>query len=333
MENGTAIESGGIEISLDQNLELRNNTIQTLNAPANERGDGEAITSQNSNIPDVLDAGQATGVGPTSVTDAQALWGPITLSRLPKYPEMIAILTGTAAGQWRKIESINIKTKTVTVDRPWNPDPEVGSRYSIFVWTLSKANIEHNTLIDNPNGIVIWNGCYQCTFQHNTLVNSRGIILRAADETNFASKYPEVRRLHDLVLSSAILDNVVSNTSGLRPAYIALDVEAFAPDSYRGLGMMDIELANNAIHLNPADPDKNYDPRHNQISQEGFFPCFLFGPAAVRDPSSTIFQNIHFSGNSQTMAVHYSQNFLRYTTQACTTAPPNPGAPKTEIVQ
>ena len=52
LEQGTAIESGGVEISFGQNLQVLDNTIQTLNAPPGESGDGEAIMSQQSTTPE-----------------------------------------------------------------------------------------------------------------------------------------------------------------------------------------------------------------------------------------------------------------------------------------
>jgi parallel beta-helix repeat protein len=322
MEEGTAIESGGVELSFGQNLQVLGNTIQTLNALPSESGDGEAIMSQQSTIPDVLDAGSATAIASTTLTDANALWGPVTESRLAQYPEVVAILTGSGTGEWRTIQGVNTTTKTLTLNQPWSPVPEVGSLYSIFAWTLMDANIQHNTLIDNPNGIVIWDGCYDCTVQNNTLTNSRGIILRTADTSLDPSLYPEGRREHEVAIQDRILYNIVSNTSGLRPAYIALDVEAFEKDNYRGMGLFNIQVEGNTIQPYAANPDQTYGPI--EISQEGFFPCFFFGPALVKAPSNTVFQDIYFWTNSQSVPVTYGSYFSQFATHACATpsAPP-----------
>jgi parallel beta-helix repeat protein len=315
MQNGTAIESGGVELSFGQNVQVLNNTIQTLNAPADERNDGEAIMSQNSNTPDMLDAGSTTAVTSTTLTDTNALWGPVSVSRVARYPQVIAILTGSATGQWRTIQAINTNTKTLTLTQPWNPVPEVGSWYSIFVWTLNSATIQGNTLIDNPNGIVLWDGCYNCTVQNNVLTNSRGIMLRAADETPSQSAYPESRRSHYVAISSQILSNTVSNTSALRPAFIVLDAEAFATDSYKGMGMMNIQIGGNTVNPYLANPSQVY--AQNEITQDGYFPCFLFGPAAVKDPITTVFQNVNFWNNSESAPVIYTPSFIQFATQAC----------------
>ena len=322
MDNRTAIESGGVELSLDQNIQVLNNIIETLNAPADEHGDGEAMTAQNSVTQDVLDAGSTTAITPTTLSDSNALWGPITTSRIARYPHVVAIFAGSGTGQWRKIQNIDASTKTITVSPPWNPLPAIGSLYSIFVWTLMDANIQGNMLINNPNGIVLWDGCNNCTVQDNALTNSRGIILRTVDKSPNSSLYPEGRRWHELALNSKILNNVVSTSSGLRPAFIALDAEAFAADSYRGMGMMNVQVGGNTIKPYPANPSQIYD--RNQISQEGFFPCFLFGPAPLKDPVTTVFQNIHFWNNSQGAVVSYTRGFLPYTTKECVTvsAPP-----------
>jgi hypothetical protein len=44
---------------------------------------------------------------------------------------------------------------------------------------------------------------------------------------------PEARRVNELAPTSEILNSAVSISSGLRPAYIALNEEPFAADSYR----------------------------------------------------------------------------------------------------
>ena len=317
MDDKTAIESGGVELSIGQDIKVLNNTIQTLNAPAEERGDGEAITTQNSNIQDVLDAGRATKVTSNTLTDSDALWGDVTVPRLRRYPEVVAIFSGNATGEWRFIKDIDPQTKTLSVDHAWTPTPEVGSLYSILVWTLSDAIIQGNTLVDNPNGIVLWDGCHNCVVQNNTLINSRGIILRTVDQSPDSSLYPEGRREHQVALNNKISNNVLSNRTGLRPAFIALDAEAFSADSYRGMGMMNVQIDGNTIEPYAANPSQSYDPRHNQIPQEGFFPCILFGPAAAKDPITTVFRDIHFWNNTQRQSVTYAPGFLPYTTKAC----------------
>ena len=325
MQDGTAIESGGVELSFGQNIQALNNIIQTLNAPSDESNDGEAIMSQQSNIQDVLDAGSSTAITSTTLTDTNALWGPVTVSRLAQYPEVVAILTGSGTGELRTIQGINTSTKTLTLNQPWNPIPEVGSLYSIFAWTLMNATIQGNTLIDNPNGIVLYDGCYDCTVQNNTLTNSRGIILRTVDESLSQSLYPEGRRVHEVAINDKILNNTVSNTSGVRPAYIVLDTEAFAANSYSGMGMINIQVGGNTIKPYSASPDQTYGP--NEISQEGLFPCFLFGPAAVKAPATTVFQNIYFWNNLQSIPVTYGSYFSSYaTTRACVTASAPPAA-------
>ena len=321
MQNGTAIESGGVELSFGQGIFVAGNTIQTLNAPPDENGDGEAIMTQNSNTQDVLDAGSATDITSTTLTDTSALWGPVTESRLKLYPEVVAILTGSATGEWRTIQGINTPAKTITVNQPWSPVPEVGSLYTVFVWTLMNATIQGNTLIDNPNGIVIYDGCNNCTIQNNALTNSRGILLRTVDELVNRSTYPEGRRVHKIAINIKILKNTVSNTSGIRPGYIALDTEAFAPDNYRGLSMSNIQVSGNTVAPFGGNPNQTYK---GEISQEGILPCFLFGPAPVKDPVTTVFQNIYFWNNSDTVPVAFTAGFSPLATRACATPSPPP---------
>ena len=260
-DSGTAIESGGVEISFDSNVQVLNNTLQTLNSPAGEAGDGESILSQESTTPNILDAGSSTAITSSTLTDTNALWGPVTLSRLAQYPKtVVVILSGSATGEVRTIQSIAPSTKTLTVNSPWNPLPEVGSLYSIFSWTLMNASIQENTLIDNPNGIWLYDGCYSCTVENNTLTNSRGILLRVDDHLLNTSSYPEGRRIHEVAMNDQIANNTVSDTSGIRPALIALDSEAFAPNSYSGMGMLNIQVGGNIIKPYSAGPSLTLRP-------------------------------------------------------------------------
>jgi len=317
LQNNTAPESGGVELSLSQNVQFLNNTVETLNAPSNEVNDGEAIMSQNSTIPDALDAGTITAVTANTLTDTNATWGSYTAGAIATYPEIVVIYSGSAIGEWRTIQSVNPSTQTLTLTQPWSTTPPVGSSYALFVWTLSNATIEGNTLISNPNGIVLWDSCFNCTVQNNTLTNSRNIILRVVDQQ---TGYPESRRVHEVALNNAILNNTVSDTTGANPAQILLDAEAFASDSYTGMGMLNIQVGGNTINPNPSNLSETWAA---EASQEGIFPCFLFGPAPVKSPVTTVFQDINYWSNSLSAPVTYVSGFLPLTTQACVT----PSAP------
>ncbi len=155
-DDGNAIEGGGIELSFSSNVSVLKNIIQTLNASPDEAGDGEGIMTQQSNVPNILDAGSIGSSTSTTITDAKALWGVVTSTRLNQFPgEVVAILSGPATGQIRAIQSIDTAAKTIMFSQAWSPVPTTGDLYSIFGWTLSNAMIDGNTLIDNPNGIVI----------------------------------------------------------------------------------------------------------------------------------------------------------------------------------
>jgi parallel beta-helix repeat protein len=183
------------------------------------------------------------------------------------------------------------------------------------------ATIQGNTLIGNPNGIVIYDGCYGCTIKGNILNNSREIILRAVDESLDPSVFPEGRRLHEVAMNVSILNNTISNTAGTRPAYVALDVEAFQPASYSGMGMMNIQMGGNTINVYSANPSLSYaNPVQTEVTQEGFFPCFMYGPAKVKAPVTTVFQDIYFWNNTLSATVTYPPAFLPLTTQACVTS-------------
>jgi parallel beta-helix repeat protein len=322
MDNGTAPESGGIEVSFDSTIQILNNTIQTLNEPANEGGDGEAIMSQESTTGNLIDAGSSTATTATTITDTNALWGSNSVSRLAQFPSTVAVITsGAATGEVRTIQSINPTAKSFTVSQAWNPIPAAGSLYSIFNWTLSNATISGNTLLNDPNGIMIYDGCYNCTVANNTLTNSRGILVRTADYSPSISSYPESRRYHMVTINDTVTNNTVQDTSGQRNAYVALDHEAFAPDADHGMSAQNVEIEGNTVSPYSSNPNQQYPNGGTEIYQEGLFPCFEFGPAPIKDPLTTVFQNITYSNNVQTTPVTYLSSFLPYTTQSCVTVP------------
>lgn len=318
-----AIESGGMELTFSKTVQILNNSLTTLNAPADEVGDGEAIMSQNSNIADVLDLGTITASTTTTISDTGSLWGPVTAARILQYPVVAVIVSGSGVGQWRNVTALDIGTKTLTVGQPWTTVPEAGSLFSLLSWTLQNARIGGNTITNFPNGIVIYNGCQACNVSNNKLVDSRQIVLRVADTDPDLSAYPESRRIHDVMLNSAVTGNTVSNTAGIRPAYIVLDVEAFSATNYRGMGMMNIRFEDNTVNPYPPNPSLSYDLGLTEIPQEGIFPCFLFGPTPARDPLTTVFRNIRYQGNSLTAPVTYGAYFASYATSLACVTPSN----------
>jgi parallel beta-helix repeat protein len=321
MENGTAIESGGVELSFSQNVQVLNNTVETLNAPTNELGDGEAIMAQNSGT-GIQDQGAVTSITSTTLTDTSALWGSTTSSAVASGVVIVAMTSGAGVGEWRTVTGINTSTKTLTVSPAFSPVPSTGDLYSLTEWPIMNATIQGNTLTGNPNGIIIYDGCYNCTIESNTLTDSRDILLRV-DSVN--SSYGESRGVHEVAITNSILKNTVTNMSGIRPAFIALDTEAFASAGYSGMGEYDIQVGGNTINPYAQNPSLSYNNPPTEIPQDGIFPCFLYGPAPSQASGTTVFQNINFWADSESAPVTYIPGFLPFTNQACVTpsAPPN----------
>lgn len=323
MENLTAIESGGVELSFDNGVQFIDNTLQTSNAPSNEAADGEAVGGQLSNIQDIQDAGSVTAITSTTLTDAAAQWGPVTLGELAQYPgEVVAMLSGAATGQLNAIQSIDPTTKTITFTKAWSTVPSVGDLYSIFNWPMQNVVIQGNTFLNNPQGIIIFDGCYNCLIQKNTLTNSGGIKLRVVDQM---LGYPESRRQHEVTINDQILSNTIINTTGIRPAYIALNIEAFGKDgTYHGVGEYNVQIGGNSLTFFVADPNRNYNVGSTDLYHEGLFPCFMFkglGSKPNVDPLTAVFQKIYEWENSQSAPVSYDSYFSTYaTSRDCVTA-------------
>ncbi len=324
-----AIESGGIELSFGSQIQLLDNTFRSIHTPKEQGGDGEAIMTQHSNIQDFTDQGTISAVTATSLSDSSALWGPDTSTRLAAYTGHVVIITsGRAMGSWRYISNLNTSNKTITVDRPWDSIPEVGSLFVIRRWDAKDITLRGNTLIDNPIGITIYSGGVNCTIDRNTLYDSRSIQVRVGDNVRDGLSTwisPESRRAHDVALQIRVTNNTLWNTQGIRLTSVQNDVEAFAPNDYRGMGIYDMHVASNTLHLFPTEPDRKYIGYPHFNDQDAFYPCYQFGPALNQDPVTTTIQKLYFWNNTQDVSIPYDAHSQRDSTRVCitATAPPS----------
>lgn len=299
------VESGGLEFSYANHAQIINNTFTTANFLQSETGDGEIILTQQTNANAFNDAGVFTAVGTLTFTDSAATWNGSTVTKLATFSTNVVVTSGPAIGEVRTLASVNTGTKVMTLTQPWGVVPSVGDLYAIVVFPCQYCTIQGNILTGNPQGIQMFDGCYNCLIggttpsQANILTDSRQILIRTFDGAGTGDS----RRKHRILLKTSIIGNTVSNTLGVEPAYIALDDESFggAPP-YTGMSAFQIAIGNNIVSPWPTNPSATY-PTGNEISQEGFFPCFIFG-GANKSPISVL-QSVYFWNNTQTLPVTY----------------------------
>jgi len=85
--------------------------------------------------------------------------------------------------------------------------------------------------------------------------------------------------------------------------------------------MLNVQVGGNTVNPYALSPNQQFVA---EIQQEGVFPCFLFGPAPIKSPVTTVFQNINYWNNSLSANVKYVPDFMPYTTNLCIT----PSAPQ-----
>lgn len=309
-QNASAHESGGLELTLGNDVQVLKNAFTTANFPSAEVGDGESILAQLGGNAGIIlfDAGSVTGTTATTLTDSAALWSTTSLAHLANFPTstVVVITSGAAAGEIRTIASMNTGTKTLTLTQPWGPTPATGSLYATYVFPARDVVIQGNILTGNPNGIQIYDGCLNCLIggsspgQANTLTNSRQIMLRTFDGLGTG----ESRRHHEMMVNASVLNNTVINTLGVGPAYITLDLESFGADGYTAMNAFNVAIGDNIVSPLTSNPSATYSTGASEISQEGYFPCIINGSATLSNKAA--FQNVYFWNNTLTLLVSYS---------------------------
>lgn len=302
----TQDESGGLEISFSNQIQVLKNTLSTVNFPYPTTGnfpDGETILAQDgSGIGGFfIDAGSVTSTTSNTLTDSGASWGSGSVAKLANAPTstMIVIISGAQAGEVATISSMNTGTKTLTLTAPWAATPANGSLYMTVVWSLANAVIKDNILTNNPQGILAYSGCYNCLIQGNIITDSGQILLRTIDQLSSG----EVRRYHNVQLNTRVLNNTVMNTKGLTQANILIYTNSVGADGYTGYSDINVELGNNTVVPWSNNPSLVYPSANGVVTQEGLLPCFLFGTATL-SPTSVI-HNLSYHNNLQTLPVNY----------------------------
>ena len=136
---------------------------------------------------------------------------------------MIVIVSGAGAGQWRHI--IANAGNTFTVDTPFQVVPAVGDHFTISYPTFENALIRNNVMSNNPLGVDLYHGAMlNVSVVNNTLANNGGIEL-VGTQRNLVRLRAGLRRSNGSFSVSRNIEingNILTNTTGLFPAFIAV---------------------------------------------------------------------------------------------------------------
>jgi hypothetical protein len=251
-------ESGGFDMSCDQQLALINNTINKGGSGNfTENNDGETILTQGDGTPGKV-VSTVTGSTATTLTDSTQSWAAnfftdhsygTALSNLPNQGYYLAIVSGQGAGQIREI--VSNTGNTLTLDHPWTEQPGVGSYYTINYLEDHDVLVKNNNLSHNRQGIELFQVMLLgVDIVGNTLYDNGGIAFYAfATGTVDDPNYPTFNTIMD----SAVIGNSVTTDSS-NPylggdSYAQVSMSTLVPETGPGLGtaVYGWEVRNNSV--------------------------------------------------------------------------------------
>lgn len=236
-------ETGGLSLDYVKDVVVQGNSFDVTGKAIAVRNQGETILSQ-AGMSHQQTVGKVTSATATTLTDLKNEYQDFTDRVSTDWQYVIhptnyqvAIVSGKGTGQCRTI-IINTDT-SITVDRAWDIIPEPGSRYVVTQWSANQMLVLNNVLKDNNRGIWIYSGGKDIVIAGNKLINSEGIYIRA-DQRIMNSRF-------NLAWNINVTHNLVQNTNGIRPAYIAAWLAQVKSDKLFGTGVLGLELRRNTI--------------------------------------------------------------------------------------
>lgn len=297
--------SGGIAAAYSSYTIFRNNTIHTINQTPGSRLGTNAGESFLDEIHTQLfsQLGTVTSSTSTTITDTGKDWDTedrwptqanrisfgnpdcgganYTCNPLPSYihPDgtakpyqearirrpVIAITDGVGIGQVRHIVS-NTST-SITIDKPWDLQPQAGSKYKLTYFNTESQLIVGNDILSGGGaGIWLYSGGYDAIISDNTLTDAGSIAVYGNDQhggtsqkscnflgyrdyntqqlreafnmdegkNNVPTEFNTCYEQH-LAWKISIRNNTISDTSGVYPAAIQVLASQFQnPDDYPG---------------------------------------------------------------------------------------------------
>lgn len=268
-QDGAATTNLGVRHSITcefaRDLYLADNTITSTNGPGIENNDTESILSE---------GGGGTRTGESVGTVVSASGNTVEVDNSTNYiaNTVMCIVNGKGRGQWR---SITARTNsTVTVESEWAVPPDSSSRYSTFKWGLRNVTVFHNTIANKQRGIYVYAASStDLAIASNILVEADGIYLRPDQRL--------ARGSFNVLYNMQIIGNVISESSGIRPAYVGLRQYQVNPSNTWGSGAINVEIRRNSVQGSGASSFTS-----SAFTSEGYF-CDL-----RNEPSSYVDEGI-----------------------------------------
>lgn len=255
----TNTESGGIQVSYDNDPAIFNNTIEDLgnNSLDSTMNFGETIMTQDADGRYFRDVGTVSSISGVNVNLASSdnISLPTTFPNLTAtVPEVIQIISGPGLGQWRTI--VNQTAASVTIDRPWDIDP-TGCEYAIGIWDVNNLYAIGNTITNTIKSIEVYDGGVGTVIANNNLSNALGVMVFGQEHsnvTNYGVYGSGVSTFVDPLWNTYINGNTVTDLDNDPVKGKAFIINYFAQVNPQAWGdvILDSETKNNSIVCNVA---------------------------------------------------------------------------------
>ncbi|RYF65249.1 MAG: T9SS type A sorting domain-containing protein, partial [Cytophagaceae bacterium] len=240
-------------LNFAENVAVLANEFKVINGPAQNSNDGETIIAEGGG-PDRIDedAGIMSGATSITITDNTKNWA--NVRRRP----VVAIVNGKGVGQWRTITSRT--ANRLTIDRPWDVVPAVGSHYAIFNWGARNWLLQGNTMEGNRRGITLYhNATNQVAIINNTLINNGSIDLAPIQQEHVGVS---LSQQFIPMYNNQIIGNLVSNMNGENGVFIGVHSVQFMQEKTFGTSVIGLEVRDNTLTAGqpniPAIVDANF---------------------------------------------------------------------------
>ena len=247
-----------VAINFGKNVVFQHNTFNVSDGTlADNLNDGETIQNEGGATNPREDTGTVTAVSATSVTDNSKCSGTCGWRYYPGY-SMIVVVSGAGAGQWRRIVA-NAGNK-FTVDKPFDVIPAVGDHFTISYPAFENALILNNMMSNNPLGVDLYHGAMlNVSVINNTLTNNGGIELvgtqrNPAPGMPAGSSFAAINGPFCVSRNIEINGNILTNTTGLFPAFIAVIFQLNTQNTFWGKSAIGAEVRNNQITARAGTP-------------------------------------------------------------------------------
>ncbi|MGB8353366.1 MAG: hypothetical protein WCD79_05725 [Chthoniobacteraceae bacterium] len=202
-----------------------------------------------------FDYGNVVSSTGTTVTCSSAdtvtpgTWFPTVYSGLSG--QILAIVAGPGAGQWRYIASNTVNTITVT--QPWTEIPTSSSTYDLTYVSCDRMLVMGNTFNGVPRSVALYCGSHDDAVVNNVFENSGWTIYMRCDERPTLSApigghtYTTWDGRINLTWNDVITDNITENTTNTWPTFIGAQFVIMTGTGVMGTGVLGNEFRRNIL--------------------------------------------------------------------------------------